>query len=127
MKVKTKAAICNRIARMNQVKPTHLYLLDGNLRHVKSSQIARRLQTVAKAIGGKTLGLNPNKIGTHSLRCSLALMLHLSGKSDSYIKLHGRWLSLAFMVYIKRQIAQTDDDTFKRITNSSILNFIQIN
>jgi hypothetical protein len=56
----------------------------------------------------------------------LALLLHLAGKSESYIKLHGRWLSLAFMTYIKRQIAQLDDDTSQKITSSSALNFLQI-
>lgn len=103
-----------------------VYLQDGKLKHVKSSQVAQRLQTVAKTMGQRTLGLDPNSIGTHSLRCSLALMLHLAGKSDSYIKLHGRWLSLAFMDYIKRQIAQLDDDTLQKITNSSVLDFLQI-
>ena len=103
-----------------------VYLVDGKMKHVKSTQIAQRLQSVARTIGRSTLGLDPNSIGTHSLRCSLALLLHLAGKSDSYIKLHGRWLSLAFMTYIKRQIAQLDDDTLQKITNSSVLNFLQI-
>ncbi|GFH53887.1 hypothetical protein CTEN210_10363 [Chaetoceros tenuissimus] len=112
----------------NTNRDTHVdvYLIDGKLKHVKSPQIGQRLQSVARTMGQQTLGLDPNSIGTHSLRCSLALMLHLAGKSDSYIKLHGRWLSLAFMAYIKRQIAQLDDDTLQKITNSSVLDFLQI-
>ena len=120
--IHTEDSFMTRIERI----PADVYLVDGKMKHVKSTQIAQRLQSVARTIGRSTLGLDPNSIGTHSLRCSLALLLHLAGKSDSYIKLHCRWLSLAFMTYIKRQIAQLDDDTLQKITNSSVLNFLQI-
>jgi integrase len=56
-------------------------------------------------------GLDPKRIGTHSLRVTCACWLYHSGHDIGYIKRHGRWISDVVHVYLwegdgKRGVAE---------------------
>ena len=53
-----------------------------------------------------TLGINPNRYNTHSLRIGRASDLAEQGCSDSKIAEIGRWRSNAFTKYIRNQVTQ---------------------
>ena len=57
-------------------------------------------------IGQEILGFGPDDAGTHSMRSSFAMLLHLAGKDPLIIMLQGRWRSQAFMDYIRPQVAE---------------------
>jgi hypothetical protein len=60
----------------------------------------------SKAVGSARLGFEPSKMGTHSL-CSGAVMeMYLAGVPVYTIMLIGRWLSKAFLGYIRKQVEQ---------------------
>ena len=50
-------------------------------------------------------GINPDLIGSHSLRAGGAMALKLQGISDTIIQKQGRWRSVTFLQYIHTQIA----------------------
>ena len=57
------------------------------------------------AIEGKDkLGFSPEDVGTHSIRSSFAMFLHLQKVDRDRIMLQGRWRSSAFLDYIRPQV-----------------------
>ena len=57
-------------------------------------------------IGEATLGFKPQDIGTHSLRSGAAMALYLAKVPTLTIMIIGRWKSDAFLLYIRKQVAQ---------------------
>jgi hypothetical protein len=116
---KTTISLVKRIRsykETNERTQINAYFHNGELRFIKNSEILNKLKIVVKTMGKEDLGLNPNDVGTHSLRASYALILALMGAPDSKIMILGRWKSDAFMKYIKRQIIKMRDNTaFKAI------------
>jgi hypothetical protein len=51
------------------------------------------------------LGLDPNRYSTHSLRIGGATVMAAAGLPDYVIQLIGRWKSLAFLTYIRSNLA----------------------
>ena len=58
------------------------------------------------AIGVDVLGFISDKIGTHSVRASLAMMMYLAKEQIYTIMLVGRWNSDAFLAYIEKQVRE---------------------
>ena len=56
------------------------------------------------AIGADILGFTSDETGTHSVRASLAMMMHLAKEQIYAIILVGRWNSDAFLSYIEKQV-----------------------
>jgi hypothetical protein len=56
---------------------------------------------VAQGLGEDKIGFKPSKIGTHSMRVTLATSLYRQGYSDAIIMAEGRWESNAFLKYIR--------------------------
>ena len=50
------------------------------------------------------LGFPSKEVGTHSVRASLVMMMHLAKKPVYTITLIVRWISDAFLAYIEKQI-----------------------
>ena len=63
------------------------------------------LQATAKQIVFQRLGFFSYEIGSHSLRLGVAMTLHQAHISDSNIKIIGRWMSDALLVYLRVQVA----------------------
>jgi hypothetical protein len=77
---------------------------DGKITDVNSAQVLPRLRAIVRIIGEDVLGFNDMEIGLHSLRSVGAMAMFLSGVSTIIIKRIGRWLSDAFLEYIREQV-----------------------
>ena len=76
---------------------------DGrNFSKINATEILVNLRCSVDAIGVDLLGFTRNKIGTHSVRASLAMMMYLSMDQIYTIMLVGRWNSDAFLAYIEK-------------------------
>jgi hypothetical protein len=75
----------------------------GRLDTIASSQVLTRLWTVAHSVGSASLGFEPKKIGTHSLRSGAAMEMYPAGVPVYTIMLIGRRSSDAFLRYIRKQ------------------------
>ena len=73
---------------------------------VKSSEIIVAVRTAAKALKLHDWGIDPDMIGTHSLRVGGAMALKIMGYVDSTIRKFGCWTSDTWMMYIHSQISK---------------------
>jgi hypothetical protein len=72
-----------------------------------SGFLRSQLQHACATLGGKKVfGFGPMDIGTKSLRSGAAMGLFLANHSTERIMLMGRWLSKAFLVYIRPQVIE---------------------
>ena len=69
-----------------------------------SSKVLPKLRAIIRIIGEDVLGFKDTDIGLHSLRSGGAMAMFLSGVSTIIIKRIGRWLSDAFLEYIREQV-----------------------
>ena len=70
-----------------------------------TSHLVALLRLWASKIGYARLGIQPHKIGSHSLCSDGAMTLHQAGQSNSTTNIIGRWHSDAFLIYLQCQVA----------------------
>ncbi len=68
----------------------------GTLEQITSLQELAMLQAAHAIYGSAPLGIEPSKIGTHSLCLGAAIEMYLAGVPVFTIMLIGRWSSNAF-------------------------------
>jgi hypothetical protein len=93
------STIINTYAHTTRDGLVALQLASGFLR----SQLRHACATLG---GKKVFGFRPMDIGTKSLRPGAAMALFLANHSTERIMLMGRWLSKAFLVYIRPQVIE---------------------
>jgi len=64
------------------------------------------VHTAAKSLNLQDKGIDPDLIGTHSLRAGGAMALKIMGYNDSTIRKFGRWTSDTWQMYIHSQISK---------------------
>jgi len=64
------------------------------------------------------LNLVPKKIGLHSFRAAAAMAMYLSGVPHYTIMLIGRWKSLCFLSYIRKQVDMFSVDVSRLMLNT---------
>ena len=64
------------------------------------------------------LNLVPKKIGLHSFRAAAAMAMYLSGVPLYIIMLIGRWKSLCFLSYIRKQVDMFSVDISRLMLNT---------
>ena len=64
------------------------------------------LRSICNKLDEEKLGIDPSRVGTHSIRTSFSMQLHIAGVKDTIIMTMGRWKSLAFLKYIRPQIQE---------------------
>jgi hypothetical protein len=77
---------------------------DGRTRDFDSATALRMLRGFISSVDFKGLGLDPKRIGIHSLCSSAAMAMYLNGVPVYTIMLLGRWSSDAFLRYIRKQV-----------------------
>jgi hypothetical protein len=77
---------------------------DGRTRDFDSATALRMLRGFISSVDFKGLGLDPKRIGVHSLRSLAAMAMYLNGVPVYTIMLLGRWSSNAFLRYIRKQV-----------------------
>ena len=84
----------------NENTPVNYYQTDNGPNLIQASDMITHLRATCQTLRAARIGFRPNKVGTHSIRTSFAMQLHLAGVRDFTIMMMGRWKSLAFLRYI---------------------------
>ena len=78
----------------------------NKLVRITSKQARQHLRDTVRRFGASSLGIDEKRVGTHSLRTSCAMLLHLAHAKTSTIMLLGRWKSDAFLLYLRKQVKE---------------------
>ena len=97
----------------------NFYKSDSSSNYLQASDIITHLRATCKTLNGNRIGLHPSKVGTHSIRMSFAMQLHLAGVRDFTIMMMGCWKSLALLRYIRPQIQEFSKELSKLMHISS--------
>jgi len=101
------AAVVRRLETMGASESDCIYKFmgdDGRTRDFDSATAFRMLQGFISSVDFKGLGLDPKRIGLHSLCLLAAMAMYLNGIPVYTIMLLGRWSSNAFLHYIRKQV-----------------------
>ena len=105
--VVVSSAVVRRLEAMDASESDFIYKFkgdDGRTRDFDSTTALRMLRGFISSVDFKGLGLDPKRIGLHSLRSSAAMAMYLNGVPVYTIMLLGRWSSDAFLRYIRKQV-----------------------
>jgi len=105
--VVVSAAAVRRLEAMGASESDFIYKFKGNngrTRDFDSATALRMLRGFISSVTFRGLGLNPKRIGLHSLRLSEAMAMYLNGVPVYTIMLLGCWSSDAFLRYIRNQV-----------------------
>ena len=97
---------------------------DGIWQSVTSTHMRNAIRHTAQDLNLHENGIDPDLIGSHSLRAGGAMALKLQGVSDTIIQKQGRWRSVTFLQYIHTQIAHLTKDLSTKM--STVLKFQNI-
>ena len=103
------AAIIRRIRALpgsSSVTTINTYQSGLQLYTLSATTALHRLRLRATQLGQAKVGFTGNEIGLHSIRTSAAMAMVLSGTPVYMVMLIGRWKSDAFLVYIRKHIAE---------------------
>ena len=89
---------------MDELKVNTVGVGNG-VREITSAHIRTKLRSAVASIGERNLGFTADEIGCHSLRSGAAMTMKVSGVSEYTIMIIGRWKSLVFLDYIRKQVA----------------------
>ena len=78
---------------------------DGSNEHtIQNKDIVSAVWSATKALKLHEHAIDPELVGSHSLRAGGAMALKLHGLDDTTIQKYGRWRSATFLMYIHTQI-----------------------
>ena len=92
------------------------YFTNGKFESVTSNDIINIVRHSAHQLKLQEQALDPDLLGSHSLRAGGAMALKLHGESDTTIQKIGRWTSQTFMMYIHNQIAHLSKDVSRKMS-----------
>ena len=79
----------------------------GRHTHITNKRVVGLMRLTCRRYGhGKGYGIEPHELGFRSLRSGAAMALFLMNYSPERIMILGRWLSRAFLVYIRPQVME---------------------
>jgi hypothetical protein len=116
--VRSAAAIVRRIRGYNGTTadtPTSAVLINNRITQVTSENVINALRDAVVAIGEHRLGITKDQIGTHSIRSGAAMAMYLGECAVFTIMLIGRWLSDAFLRYIRKQVMEFSQNVAKKM------------
>mmetsp|Transcript_4792 Transcript_4792/g.6205 ORF Transcript_4792/g.6205 Transcript_4792/m.6205 type:complete len:400 (+) Transcript_4792:13-1212(+) len=97
--------------------PVNTFFINNELQQFKSKDAIDLLRASAEALSEKELGFTKEEIGTHSIRSGGAMAMYLAGIQVYTIQLTGRWLSDAFLRYIRKQVLQFSENISDRMVD----------
>ena len=83
---------------------------------ITSSEIVKLVQAATRQLQLDNQAIDPDMVGSHSLRAGGAMALKLHGYDDTTIMKMGRWSGLTFLQYIHNQIAHLAKDISKKMS-----------
>ena len=96
---------------------------NGSPQYISAEDMIRLLRLTCSSVGEDKLGIDIKRVGTHSIRTSFSMQLHLSGVKDIIIMTMGRWKSLSFLKYIRPQIQEFSSNLSTLMLSGSSLHF----
>jgi hypothetical protein len=115
----------------NKDSPVSLAQHRNKIIIITSEMISNLLRDVVITIGKPKLGIQCSEAGTHSIQSGDAMTMYLAGIPIFSIMPIGRWLSLAFLKHIRRQVQEfshgispkmIEVQSFKHINNPTTTN-----
>ena len=85
------------------------------MQHITSEEMIISLRAAVEAIGEEKFGFKSSEIGTHSLRSGAAMAMFLDHIPVYTMMMIGRWLSDAFLKYIRKQVEQFSHNVAQRM------------
>ena len=92
------------------------YYIDNEVYAIESDDIIQLVRRSATSLKLSDVAIDPDLLGSHSLRAGGAMALKLHGFDDTTIMKMGRWTSLTFLQYIHNQIAHLANDISKKMS-----------
>jgi hypothetical protein len=83
---------------------------------ITSGDIVKLVKASTRQLQLEHQAIDPDMVGSHSLRAGGAMALKLHGYDDTTIMKMGRWSGLTFLQYIHNQIAHLSKDVSKRMS-----------
>ena len=99
------------------------YQSDSGPMHMQATYMLIHLRATCRTLDERRLGFHPNKVGTHSIRTSFAMQLHLAGVRDFTIMMMGQWKILSFLSYIRPQVQEFSRDLVTQMSSGASLHF----
>jgi hypothetical protein len=92
------------------------YFNNGEQHSITSRDIIELVRQSAKTLHLSDFAVDPDLLGSHSLRAGGAMALKLQNYDDTTIMKMGRWTSLTFLQYIHSQIAHLSKGVSKKMS-----------
>jgi hypothetical protein len=92
------------------------YYMESQWFSITSAEIVKLVQAATKQLQLDSQAIDPDMVGSHSLRAGGAMALKLHGYDDTTIMKMGRWSGLTFLQYIHNQIAHLAKDISKKMS-----------
>ena len=83
---------------------------------ITSSDIVKLVKAATRQLQLDRQAIDPDMVGSHSLRAGGAMALKLHGYDDTTIMKMGRWSGLTFLQYIHNQIAHLSKDVSRKMS-----------
>ena len=74
----------------NESTDINYFISDNGPAYITAEDMIIQIRAACQTIGVQKLGVTPDRVGTHSIRTSFSMQLHLVGVKDHIIMLQGR-------------------------------------
>ncbi|KOR29253.1 hypothetical protein TI04_09070 [Achromatium sp. WMS2] len=88
---------------------------EGKLQLLRASDMLLQLRLAVVIHGTQRLGFEPSDLGTHSIRSGAAMAMYLNNIPVHTIMMIGRWSSVAFLRYIRKQLQEFSHGVTRRM------------
>jgi len=95
--------------------PISAVMINDRVTQITSENVINALQDAVVAIGEHRLGITKDQIGTHLIRLGAAMAMYLGECAMFTIVLVGRWLSDAFLRYIRKQVMEFSQNVLMKM------------
>ena len=90
---------------------------DGRTHRITQANLTTAIKAAVGVLGPALLGFSKKQCGTHSVRSSGAMWMHLAGVPSYSIMMIGRWSSDAFLLYIRRAVQEFSGGISQKMLN----------
>ena len=107
----------------NEHTEINYFISDNGPAYISAEDMIIQIRAACKTMGTHKLGFTSDRVGTHSIRTSFSMQLHLAGVKDHIIMLQGTWKSLSFLQYIRLQVQELSRDLSQKMATAAVSHF----
>ena len=93
---------------------------------ITNQHVINMLRSATNIVGPIDIGVPLDRVGTHSIRTSFALIMALNKAQDSLIRKIGRWRSDSYLIYIRGYADGFGEDASSFFSNTDKGNFVNL-